>query len=239
MGPVNRLYDGLRGAATLVEGLEFLLTHRPVVKDALRPFAASVALIVLAGVFMAPLRSGLAPFVPGLTLPWYFVLFEWGWSAMPSLLAALLLCVGIEILYFWLAAPGTLVDAVAVRRGATHQPATLDRIRFTGWVGGMSLGCAGIAAAGGAGVAIAGLVALPMLGGGMVWAIACLRGWAPAVVRHLLSSRLTLCGGLGAALLVGSMVPILNLAVFPCATIGVTCLILREERNGPLKPAGK
>lgn len=229
MRALNHLYDGLRGAAAVIEGVEFLLTHRPVVRKAAGAFAAAAVLVAVSTALFPPLQASIAPVVPGVVLPWYAVLLEWMWSQMPAVLAMLLLCWGIETVYLQLGWTGRLVDAVtALRGGRPRTPRGGGRWLVTWLMGGV--GCAGLIAGGVPGIIVAVLAAVPILGAGLIYPVSRRRGWPAGVIGPFLRSRPMLCGGVGLGAVCGLAVPIFNLVVFPCAVVGVSCLLLREER---------
>lgn len=230
MRALNHLYDGLRGAAALIEGVEFLLTHRTVVRKSAGAFASAAALVAVGTALFSALRASIEPMVPSVVLPWYAVLLEWMWSQMPAVLAALLLCWVIETVYLQLRWTGRLVEAVTALRGGRPRAPSDDGRWLVTWLM-VGVGCVGLTAGGVPGVIVAALAAAPVLGAGLIYPVSRWRGWPIGIIGPFLRSRPMLCGGVGLGAVCGSAVPIFNLVAFPCAVIGVSCLLLREERG--------
>lgn len=212
----------------MVEGAEFLLTHRDISRRHVLHLLASAA----CGLLSTWLFSAVRPLVPppgAISLPWYLVLVEWSWSNLPAVLAAEAAAASAAIAYLLLARPRALVLSVVTRRGGT---VACSSPRASGSVIGVltagGLGCIGLVTVPWGGAA-ASVLWLPLLGAGLVAAVLSVLGWPSAAILTFLRSRIAMLAGLGLAIVTSLAVPVVNLVALPCATVGAACLILREE----------
>jgi hypothetical protein len=237
VGPVFRIvYDGLRGFGALIEGAEFLFTHRHLWRPLALHLGTAATLVLLTGWLRPPLATTIAPYLPAVVAPWYLVLAEWAWGAMPSVLASLAVSGLVTAAYSALAWPTALVARVAAIRapGKPGTPTTLtDRMAVLVWLAAGGLVCSGVVVLHPLGAAVAVFLACPVLGIALIYPALRLRGWAPREARRFALARLAIWSGLGTGLAIGLAVPLVSLAALPCGMVGAACLALREERPRP------
>ncbi len=230
------LYHALRGGAAVIEGAEFLLTHRRRLARQIPHFLAAAACSAIATGLASRLTPGL-PQPPALALPWYLVLIEWAWSRLPSVLG-LEIAAGTALTgYLALAWPRELVAAVEAQRGPAR-PATSRRGGRASSLVVLSVGaaaCGLIASVPAVGPAAAAALACPALGAGLAVATLTLHGWPPGDMRAFLSTNWEIPVGLGLGLIATMAIPVVNLTALPCALAGAACLLGREPRPGMLK----
>jgi hypothetical protein len=183
------LYQALRGGGAVVEGAEFLLTHRHLLRRQIGHFLAAAACAVVATWLGARLAMVL-PAAPAIAFPWYLVLIEWLWAELPSVLAAEVAGWGAGTVYLALPFPRQLVWVVMSQRGGTAptSPSDRERERALIWLGAGAAGCVLVAWVPVVGPPAAAVLACPVLGGGFVVAILTLRGW-PGARRPLEPAR--------------------------------------------------
>lgn len=230
------LYHALRGGAAVIEGAEFLLTHRRILVHQAPHVLAAGAFALIA----TWLASRLIPVLPQphpLSLPWYFVLIEWLWSRLPSVLAADIAAWSALTAYLALAWPRQLVWAVMAQRNVTRPSAPPGHERgpalFLLSAGGAGCGLAAYVPV--VGPAAAAVLAWPVLGAGLVVATLTLRGWPRADIYVFVRTRWEILGGLGLGVAVSVAIPVVNLVALPCAVAGTACLLFREPRPGVLR----
>lgn len=229
------LYQALRGAGAVIEGAEFLLTHRHLLGRHL-PHVLTAAACTLGAMWLAAKLTAYLPPAPGMTLPWYLVLIEWCWSRLPAALAAEFAAWAALTAYLGLAWPRRFVWEVMAQRHVAP-PAQLGdgRGRAFFWLSVCGVGGAGIAWVPIVGLAAAVVLAWPVLGAGLAMAILDLRGWRSDGVYAFLTSHWATLVGLGLGVVVSLAIPAVNLVALPCAVAGATCLLVREPQPAAIK----
>lgn len=213
----------------MVEGAEFLLTHRRVVGRHPVHFLAAAA-CSLGAVWLGPRIVAVLPPTPAVAFPWYLVLLEWLWAGLPSVLAAEVSAWTATVAYLALPSTGHLIATVMAQRGgaepyltASHEPG--------GALAGLAAGGAVYAAIAWipmVGPPAAVVLACPVIGAGFVVTVLSRHGWAGGTVRAFVTSHWSLVSGVGLGLIVGLVIPVFNLAALPCAVAGTVCLLRRE-----------
>jgi hypothetical protein len=213
----------------VVEGAEFLLTHRHIVGRHLVHFLAAAA-CAFGALWLRPWIAAVLPPVPAVTFPWYLVLLEWLWAELPSLLAAEVSAWSATAAYLALPSTGRLIAAVMAHRGeaepclaASHEPGGA-----LAWLAAGAAAYAAIAWIPLVGPASAVVLACPVLGAGFVITVLERHGWSGGAVRAFATSHWPLLSGVGLGLIVGLVIPVFNLAALPCAVAGTVCLLRRE-----------
>jgi hypothetical protein len=213
----------------VVEGAEFLLTHRRIVGRHLVHFLAAAA-CSLGAVWLRPRIAAVLPPTPAVAFPWYLVLLEWLWVGLPSVLAAEISAWSATVAYLALPSTGHLIATVMAQRGgaepfltASHEPGgTLA------WLTAGAAVYAAIAWIPMVGPASAVVLACPVIGAGFIVTILARHGWSGGAVRAFATSHWPLLSGVGLGLIVGLVIPVFNLAALPCAAAGTACLLRRE-----------
>jgi len=234
--------DLLRGFGAIIEGAEFLLTHRTLWRPLAPHFGAGAALALGASLAIHPLQRIVMAHVPPLVLPWYLAPLEWAWGATPGLLASLLMLVLAEIAYLAVAWPAPVIQAVALIRHAHRSdldPSSITAIASGRWrmllaMAGCTIGCVALlwtSAVGSTLVATFGMVVIS--GAGLLYP-----AWQSA--RRVSAfgvdfTRVPLCIGLGGGLFVLWMIPLLGVVSLPIGVVGTACLALREGRGRPAR----
>jgi hypothetical protein len=235
-GVGRTLYHALRGGGAVIEGAEFLLTHRQIARRQILHLCAAASCTLIA-TWLRAWPAAYVPAPPAVTLPWYLVLVEWLWSSLPAVLTSELAAWAAQTMYVALALPRQLVSAVLSQRGSIL-PSPREagpRGPALAWLGAGGLGCAAIAWLPLVGPLAAAVLACPVLGGGLVVTILMLRGWSWADTISLVQRQWALIVGLGLGLVVSLTIPVVNLVALPCAAVGTTCLLLREVRPAPVR----
>lgn len=230
-----RLFQLLRGGGAVIEGAEFLLTHRQLLGRYLSHLIAAAA-CTLAAVWLAARLEPLLPSAPVIALPWYLVLAEWLWANLPAVLSAEIAAWVALGAYVGLAWPRQFVWAIMSQRGVAPLSAEPrdGRERTLSWFVLSGAGWAALAYIPGIGLAAAAVVAGPVLGVGLVIPILALRGWHPATAGFLRSHG-ALLTGLGFGIVISLAIPVVNLVALPCAVAGTVCLLIREPLPEVLK----
>lgn len=212
----------------MVEGAEFLLTHRRVVGRHPVHFLAAAA-CSLGAVWLGPQIAAVLPSTPAVAFPWYLVLLEWLWAGLPSVLAAEVSAWSAAVAYLALPSTGRLIATVMAHRGDTEPYLTASR-EPGGALAWLAAGAAvyAIAWIPMVGPALAVVLACPVLGAGFVITVLSRPGWAGGAVRVFVTSHWLLVSGVGLGLIVGLVIPVFNLAALPCAVAGTVCLLRRE-----------
>lgn len=215
----------------MIEGAEFLLTHRHIPRRLVFHFGAAAACVLIATWPAAWLAAHL-PTPPAITLPWYLVLLEWLWASLPVVLAAELAAWIALTAYVALGLPRRLVWAVMTQR-EVPLPSPLPgdpRGPALAWLGAGGVGWALIAGVPVFGPAAAAVLACLVLGGAFVVTTLTLRGWSWGNVLSFILTHSAMIVGLGLGLIVSLTIPVVNLVALPCAVTGTGCLLLREPR---------
>jgi hypothetical protein len=221
------LYQILRGGGAVIEGAEFLLTHRQLVGRYLTQVIAAAACTFAALELAARLEPLLAP-APVIALPWYFILAEWVLANLPAV-ASVEIAAWIALgAYFGLAWPRRFVWAIMALRGVAPMAARYGRERTLSWFVLSGAGWTALTYLPGIGLAAAVASAGPVLGVSLALPILALRGWPTSATSAFLRSHGTLLTGLGFGLAVSLAVPAVNLVALPCAIAGTVCLLIRE-----------
>lgn len=230
MHAVSRaLYQLLRGGGAVVEGAEFLLTHRHISRQQL-PHLGAAALCTLMGAWMGGRLTAVLPAPPTLPFPWFLILVEWIWASLPVVLGAELAAWVAQTVYVTFAPPRQLVSAVLSQRGSgsPSPQAGLSQQTALTWLGAGGLLCALIALVPVVGPVAAAVLAFPVLGGALSATTLSLLGRPRRAVLAFLRTHWGMSAGLGVGLLVALTIPVLNLVALPCAATGIACLLLKD-----------
>src|SRR5574341_1675179 len=122
------LHQALRGGGAVVEGAEFLLTHRHFVGRQLVHFLAAGA-CALGAAWLGSRLAEVFPAAPVIAFPWYLVLVGWLWSGLPSVLAAELAAWSAATVYLALPSTHQLMLTVMKLRGNTDPRVTSGRVQ--------------------------------------------------------------------------------------------------------------
>lgn len=232
------LYDLLRGAGALVEGVEFLVAHHTIARRLAGHFLVAAACVLITTQWLPSRLQPLMPAVTPLVLPWYLVLAEWAWSGIPSVLAQQAAGWAAMVAYLGIAPPRGLVALVAERRGGDlgARPVS-DRMRSTIWLALGGVVCFGLSVLPTLGPLVALLAVCPVVGGALFVSVSA--GRVGSSSRHRWWSRgLNATSiGLGGAVFVALSIPVVNLVALPCAATGAACLVIREERTASPRSA--
>jgi hypothetical protein len=225
------LYHALRGGGAVIEGAEFLLTHRHIPRRLVLHFSAAATCTLIA-IWLGTRLAAALPAPPVIALPWYLVLVEWLWSSLPIVLATQFVAWSALAAYVAVALPQGIVSAVLTQRGVMP-PSTLvrdPRSPVLAWLSAGGVGCALIAWVPVVGPGTAAVLGLPVLGGGLVVTTLTLLGWSKSAIRSAMRTHLAVMVGLGLGLALSLAIPVVNLVALPCAFAGTACLLLREPR---------